>query len=252
MARSPFKPSKNALKASSYALLASFSLAFCLPVASFCAQTPSPDAAKKLLHPLSQKALNRKPKNPVEPEDTGPKLYGPTAPDAWRAEAENGNQDAVEFSKCMDFVENSDPAQAKTCFEREANKGYTPAVTALGKAYLEGKGVEKNTQEALTYSLRAAKAGDPEAQYNTGLLYLNSDGIMPNFHKALYYLQRSANQQYSPAEYNLAILYLKGIKGVKQNTIVGMRYLQAAADHNDAHAAELLSRPDELKGFKGE
>ncbi len=71
--------------------------------------------------------------------------------------------------------------KAKYWYEKAAEQGIMQAYNNLGSLYLEGKGVPKDPQKALTLFEKAAQQGDANAHLNAALLYMNgAEGITPD------------------------------------------------------------------------
>lgn len=78
--------------------------------------------------------------------------------------------------------------------------------------------------------LKAAKAGDSEAQYELGMIYY-SDRDRQDDQKAVEWLEKSADQKNTKAQFQLGTMYSGG-NGVDQDPEKSMDYLQAAAEGN--------------------
>ena len=60
--------------------------------------------------------------------------------------------------------------------------------------YLKGRGVLKDTTEAIKWLELAAEQGNVPAQNNLGHIYLNSEGALKDFNKALKWYQLAAKE----------------------------------------------------------
>ena len=69
---------------------------------------------------------------------------------------------------------NVDLARAYQLFIKSANAGNPESARYLGVMYLRGKGVEKDTQQALEWFSRAAQGGDELAKKNLKALQILS------------------------------------------------------------------------------
>ena len=69
-----------------------------------------------------------------------------------------------------------------------AEKQNSRAMVKLGNMHLDGKGVERNDQEALRLFSRAASRGDGEAQFKAGEMYAVGRGTAQNNFQAYVYL----------------------------------------------------------------
>jgi TPR repeat protein/GTP-binding protein EngB required for normal cell division len=134
-----------------------------------------------------------------------------------------------------------------------------PLQYALGQLYEEGKGIEKNYQEAVLWYELSAKTDKADAPLRLGLLYESGGyGIEKDEKTAvnLYWLAAAhsnktavarlialANEQqgnYPEAQYVLGDLYLKG-EGVEKNYQAGIAYwLQAARQGHKLSLARII------------
>jgi len=74
----------------------------------------------------------------------------------------------------------------------------------LGKEYLKGNIIKKDTAKAAELFTQAAEAGLSQAQYMLGKLYFGGSGIAADLELAEYWLTQAANQGHAYAEYLLA------------------------------------------------
>ena len=81
---------------------------------------------------------------------------------------------------------------------KSANLGEVNAQVLLGTFYTDGELVERNEEQAKTWFLRAAEAGNSEAQFQLSLLISNKE-------EAEIWLERAAGQGHSTALYELAM-----------------------------------------------
>jgi len=86
------------------------------------------------------------------------------------AQAQNIKRGETKF-KAEDY------AGALKEFEPLAKKGNARAQYYLGRMYMEGKGVERNSMDGLELLNNAAQKDDPDAQYLLGDIYLHGKGV---------------------------------------------------------------------------
>jgi serine/threonine protein kinase len=93
-----------------------------------------------------------------------------------------------------ELLARADSAVAKGAYEDAlailkplAEKQNSRAMLKLGNLHLEGKGVERNDQEALRLFTRAARAGDGEAQLKAGEMHAGGRGTAKNDFEAYVY-----------------------------------------------------------------
>jgi len=72
----------------------------------------------------------------------------------------------------------------------------------LGVTYYTGKGVPKDSAQAVQWYRRAAEQGYAKAQYNLGLLYRNGDGVPKELVTAYMWFSLVAGQGIEPAKTN--------------------------------------------------
>ena len=80
---------------------------------------------------------------------------------------------------------------------KSANKGYAPALFAMGFIYkngLENMELEENEETAFKWLLKAAKKGLPEAMYQVGVCYERGEGVKKDKKKALMWYHKSLDK----------------------------------------------------------
>ena len=87
----------------------------------------------------------------------------------------------------------------------------------LGRSYMNGKGVEKDTSLAFEYFSKAAEQGQPYGLNGVGVCYRNGYGVKQDLQKAEKYFLQSAQANCPLAEFNLGILY-QGVVKVSEGT----------------------------------
>jgi len=120
-----------------------------------------------------------------------------------------------------------------------AESGDTQAQYLLGMAYLNGKGIERNKEKALSMLEKSAVAGNSEAQYLLGEYYAATGKSDADFQKAIDWYQKSIKQDCMPALMGLGILTATG-KGVPKNTDAGIQMVTKAAEAGYSGAQALL------------
>ncbi|VAW61810.1 hypothetical protein MNBD_GAMMA10-2200 [hydrothermal vent metagenome] len=125
----------------------------------------------------------------------------------------------------------------------------------LGVMYSEGRGVKKDTQQALLWLTQAAEQNDSDAQFRLARLYIKAPditdsgitdsgiegpdtkktGIEQNFTLAEHWLRLAANKKHATASYYLAQLYANG-KGLPQDNELALRWYYKAAQYGNTDA----------------
>lgn len=87
-----------------------------------------------------------------------------------------------------------------------AEQGNAKYQTTLGLMYKEGKGIPKNTQQAIYWLKKAAEQGRADAQLQLGGIYLTEQEVRDP-KKSLYWLEKAATQGEVRAYYGIGIIY---------------------------------------------
>ena len=95
-------------------------------------------------------------------------------------------------------------AEAAAQFQRAADAKYPPAITALGLAFRDGAGVEKDSYTALTILKTAADLGEAEAMDALGGLFEADDGVEPDEKQAVHWYGQAAERGNAAAMSHLA------------------------------------------------
>ena len=148
--------------------------------------------------------------------------------DAFSSEAESGDREA-QFWLGSAYVQGrlvqKDYEQAKRWFLKSAEEGYTPAERALGLLYWHS-----DPAKAAMWLQQAAQKGDAEAQFDLGNAY--EQGLLGtiNYREVLNWFQKSAKQGHPEAQASLGQMYEDG-EGVKQNYAMAAKWYRKAAEH---------------------
>lgn len=163
-------------------------------------------------------------------------------------------------------------------YKEAAELGHTGALFNLGVLYLNGFGVKKSDNDAISYfqkgsklghaesclhlgifyeqargGLRqslskafecytiAAEKGSSEAQYCLGVMHLMGQGIPQDDSQAAIWFRAAAEKSHMQAQHNLAILLDTG-RGLPKNTELATSYYRAAALQGDDHAQVALGK----------
>ena len=118
-------------------------------------------------------------------------------------------------------------ASAESQLRARAEAGEAEAQYQLASMYWEGRGVERNPPQALTWYQRAADRGHREAQVKVAELYERGEGISQDYVQASRMYAKAAEQGDPKSEIRLAQLYLMG-QGVPQNYAEAKKLLERA------------------------
>ncbi len=133
-------------------------------------------------------------------------------------------------------------------FTELAEHGNYHAQLILGKMYMLGQGVPKNSEQAIKWFRASAIQGDSEAQFFLGAMYLLPE---KNVGEGLKWLRLSAEQGDQDAQFLLGRAYLKGQKELPRDPVQGVKWLSLAAKGNkqfyqdELRSAERLMTADE-------
>lgn len=106
---------------------------------------------------------------------------------------------AEQLASAYQAMRLGDFGQAATLFKQQADKGSAEAQYQLGKLYLAGRGVDKNTTEAGKWLEKSATAGNAGAQFTLGLLERDAG----NQQQAQHWLQQALDNGYGRARSEL-------------------------------------------------
>ncbi|NCB42239.1 MAG: hypothetical protein EOM59_06425 [Clostridia bacterium] len=112
----------------------------------------------------------------------------------------------------------------------------------LGWMLLTGTGTEKNESEAREYFVKAAKLGNPHAQFQLARIYLSDKDAEPyQIMDAVRWLGQAAMDGNPAAQYQMAKLYRDGMH-VEKDISKAIKLFQSAADQNNDYSAYALGK----------
>ncbi|MGY5391541.1 tetratricopeptide repeat protein [Acinetobacter sp. NigerLNRRAM0016] len=94
--------------------------------------------------------------------------------------------------------------------------------------------------------VKAAKAGQPAAQFYLGTKYQKGKDIKQDDRQAFAWFKAAADQGLSPAQLNVGRMYADGV-GVAKNETLARQYFEKAASHGDNRASFNLAMMEEQK-----
>lgn len=116
----------------------------------------------------------------------------------------------------------STPEQSFRAFAISASMGYVKAYKEMARAFLEGRGIKKNRQQAYLWFEKAAREGDEEALYEFGLCFSRGIGTEFDFDKAVKVLAKAARLGSTDAR-----VELERIMGNKKRHMLNSAYSAA-------------------------
>lgn len=123
--------------------------------------------------------------------------------------------------------------------KESADLGYEFAIHKLGKFYMDGKYVKKDSYKAEELLSKASDMDNCYAQYRLAKLYLDNNSDLFDSAKGLYYLFKSASSGYKYALYQLGKIYHNG-KYIEKDINKAIQYLISAAEKDCKCAEKLL------------
>ena len=129
--------------------------------------------------------------------------------------------------------------EAVKWYRQAVERQYAPAQSALGSMYADGLGVARDDKEAARLYRLAAEQGFSPAQFNLGLMYDNGHGVQKDSAEAVKWYRRAAEQGYDEAQSYLAISYFDG-DGVEQSYTEAVKWTRKAAEQGLAKAQSNL------------
>ena len=100
-----------------------------------------------------------------------------------------------------------------------------------------GRGVGKNSAEALRWTRKAAERDFAPAQTNLGVLYKTGLGVPQDDAEAAKWYHKAAEQGQAKAQFNLGNVYLKG-EGVARDDVLAYMWLNLAANQGIENATQ--------------
>jgi TPR repeat protein len=126
----------------------------------------------------------------------------------------------------------------------KAGQGHAHVVYNIGMAYLDGRGVARDSYRAVRWLTIAANHGVGEAQYNLGLLYYRGDGIQQDLYEALQWMRRGAQGGFLPAQRAVGRIYMTGLDTMGQDLGEARTWLTIAAGRGDSDSKRWLAEMD--------
>jgi TPR repeat protein len=146
------------------------------------------------------------------------------------------------------------PSEALFWYRKAVNAGDDPiAHVGLGRAYYEGKGVEKDVTAAYAHFENAYSAGLPESGIYLGTMYQSGLGVKMDLAKAEECFKFSADAGYFYAYFKLARIafdrrrYLRALKLCVKGWALGVRVAKADPDDLRLLGADMSRRHDKFR-----
>ena len=154
-------------------------------------------------------------------------------------DSDNNFEDA--YSLGEELLKINDYQGALNNFMLAAEKGNVKAQEEIGIMYFEGKGVEKNYNEAGKWCLKAAEAGCARAQRIMGDLYKNGLGLNIDVRRAFDWYKKAAESGEAHAMYLLGCYYKNGECVIKDKD-EAFKWFKKSAEAGDSSGMYSLCR----------
>ncbi|UDL07000.1 SEL1-like repeat protein [Marinobacter sp. CA1] len=126
---------------------------------------------------------------------------------------------------------NQNYALAADYYRRAHQLGFARSTNNLGYLYLQGRGVPKDPEKAITLFREAAEKDVPQASYSLGIVYENRE----NYELARGHFKKAALEGHTAAQVMIGKYMVSGTGG-PQNYQEGRRFTRMAAEKGDASA----------------
>lgn len=145
-------------------------------------------------------------------------------------------QEENTYRKAHALFEEEQYGEALALYRSLAEHGSTEAQVFVGWMYQEGRGANKNIEEARSWYNKAASANSAEGQFYLGKLCL----LEKKYDEAQRWFERASKQGYAPAIYHLGRMYQLG-KGVAVDQKKAYEYLEQAAGMGHVFAQRVIA-----------
>ena len=126
-------------------------------------------------------------------------------------------------------------AEAVSWFRKAAEKNDAAALDNLGWMCEHGSGIACSLEEAVKYYRAAAEKGHAQAQWNLGRMYAGAYWGHLDIKEAARWYRRAAENGHRDAQHQLGLAYLQGM-GVPADDVQAYRWFSASADQGNVEA----------------
>jgi TPR repeat protein len=140
---------------------------------------------------------------------------------AWLEQAAAKGEPVASYNLALLLLpsqQEADLKRAVALLRVAAEAEISDAQHALGVLYLQGRGVERDPEQAAQYFERAADNGSPVGEVEYAILLFNGEGVPKNEARAARYFRRAAAKGNAIAQNRLARMLATG-RGVAQNKV---------------------------------
>lgn len=143
------------------------------------------------------------------------------------------------YQQAKACLEEKDYVKAMELFEKCAKKGHGFAMYQIGKMYMKGMGVAKDTIKAISWFEEASKnRASVAADYMLGKLYSREEDIL-DIEKSIKYFTTAAENGNATAMYQLGNIFYSG-KFVEKDQELGLQWMLKASQEGDAYSSVFL------------
>jgi TPR repeat protein len=150
---------------------------------------------------------------------------------------------ARDFDSAMRAYKEKQYTAALTEFTAIAAQGNADAQLIVGKMYMIGQGVEKDSDQAMKWFRSAASQGNVDAQFFLGAMYLLPQR---DVEEGLKWLRLAAAREMQDAQFLLGMSYLKGQNFTHDPVRADMWLRLAAAQGGEFYQSQLVEAEREL------
>lgn len=141
----------------------------------------------------------------------------------------------------LDVFQQRDFEAARDIWLPLAEQGDGRAAYYISLLYAQGKGVPKDSSQAMEFLVTAAENGHAMAQFNLGNHYNQGKWVDEDPEKAARWWHEAGEQNMRRAQHNLATLYLIG-RGVAQDINKARYWYERAAENGSTPSALMLEQ----------
>lgn len=142
-----------------------------------------------------------------------------------------------EYNQGVNLLQQGEVAKAIPFLLKAAEAGNVDAQYNLSIIYHKGEEVPRDLDKSFMWASKAAEQGDSDAQYNLGLYYSLGDGTKVDMKESTKWLTKSAEQGDSDAQLNLGVRYRDGT-GVSKDLAQATKWLKASAVQKESSSEE--------------
>lgn len=142
---------------------------------------------------------------------------------------------AASFEEALSADRAGNDQVAADSYRAAAERGDMSAEYALGRMYLQGRGISQSDAQAIVWFRKAAEQGDPGAEFELSIMLRAGRGEPRNAAEATEWLEKAASAGFAPAELELSISYELG-EGVSKDLDQALTWATKAAEQGDVEA----------------